>query len=79
MTARNSEYNSLYKTMIYDSECSDHFTFDKNRFIDEIRFACEWIKTSEDLMLIEKYDTMLINAKLNERNRRLLFKDTAYI
>jgi hypothetical protein len=30
-------------------------------------------------MLIEKYDTMLVNAKLNERNRRLLFEDTAYI
>jgi hypothetical protein len=41
MTARNSEYNSLYKTMIYDSECSDHFTYDKDRFINEIRFACE--------------------------------------
>ena len=41
MTARNSEYNSLYKTMIYDSECSDHFTYNKDRFIDEIRSACE--------------------------------------
>jgi hypothetical protein len=30
-------------------------------------------------MFIEKYDTMLINAKLNEQNKRLLFKDTAYI
>jgi hypothetical protein len=30
-------------------------------------------------MLIERYDTMLVNAKLNERNRRLLFEDTAYI
>jgi hypothetical protein len=30
-------------------------------------------------MLIEKYDTMLINAKLNEKNRRLLFDNTAYI
>jgi hypothetical protein len=30
-------------------------------------------------MLIEKYDTMLVNAKLNERNRRLLFEDTVYI
>ncbi len=79
MTARNSEYNSLYKTMIYDSECSDHFTYDKDRFINEIRFACEWVKTSQDFMLIVKYDTMLVNAKLNERNRRLLFEDTAYI
>jgi uncharacterized iron-regulated protein len=40
MTA-SSEYNSLHKTMIYDSECSDHFTYDKDRFIDEIRSACE--------------------------------------
>ncbi len=78
MTA-SSEYNSLYKTEIYDSECSDHLTYDKDRFIDEIRSACEWVKTSEDLMLIEKYDTMLVNAKLNERNRRLLFEDTVYI
>jgi hypothetical protein len=30
-------------------------------------------------MLIERYDTMLINAKLNEQKRRLLFEDTAYI
>ncbi len=30
-------------------------------------------------MLIEKYDTMLINTKLNKQNRRLLFKNTAYI
>jgi hypothetical protein len=30
-------------------------------------------------MLIEKYDTMLINAKLNEKNRRLLFDNTVYI
>jgi hypothetical protein len=30
-------------------------------------------------MLIERYDTMLINAKLNEKNRRLLFDNTAYI
>jgi hypothetical protein len=65
--------------MIYDSECSDHFTYDKNRFINEIRSACEWVKTSEDLMLIEKYDTMLINAKLSKQNKRLLFEDTAYI
>ncbi len=78
MTA-SSEYNSLHKTMIYDSECSDHLTYDKDRFINEIRSACEWIKTSEDFMLIEKYDTMLMNAKLNDQNRRLLFENTAYI
>jgi hypothetical protein len=40
MTA-SSEYNSLHKTMIYDFECSDHFTYDKDRFINEIRSACE--------------------------------------
>jgi uncharacterized iron-regulated protein len=40
MTA-SSKYNPLHKTMIYDSECSDHLTYDKDRFIDEIRPACE--------------------------------------
>jgi hypothetical protein len=65
--------------MIYDSECSDHFTYDKDRFINEIRFACKWVKTFEDFMLIEKYDTMLINSKLNEQNKKLLFENTAYV
>jgi hypothetical protein len=37
----NSEYDSLHKAVVYDSECSDHFTYDKDRFIDEIRSACE--------------------------------------
>ncbi len=78
MTA-SSEYSSLHKAVMYDSEYSDHLTFDKNRFVNEIRSTCEWIKTSEDFMLIEKYDTMLINAKLNEKNRRLLFDNIAYI
>jgi hypothetical protein len=40
MTA-SSGYNPLFKTVIYDSECSDHLTYDKDRFIDEIRPACE--------------------------------------
>jgi hypothetical protein len=40
MTA-NSEYDSLHKAVVYDFECSDHLTFDKDRFIDEIRSACE--------------------------------------
>ncbi len=78
MTA-SSEYSSLHKAVMYDSECSDHLTFDKNRFVNEIRSACEWIKTSEDFMLIERYDTMLINAKLNEKKRRLLFDNTVYV
>jgi hypothetical protein len=30
-------------------------------------------------MLIEKYDTMLVNAKLNDKNRKLLFDNTVYI
>jgi hypothetical protein len=40
MTA-SSEYSSLHKAVMYNSECSDHLTFDKNRFVDEIRSACE--------------------------------------
>jgi hypothetical protein len=37
----SSGYNSLNKAVIYDSDCSDHLIFDKDRFIDEIRSACE--------------------------------------
>jgi hypothetical protein len=40
MTA-NSGYDPLHKAVVYDSECSDHLTYDKDRFIDEIRPACE--------------------------------------
>jgi hypothetical protein len=40
MTA-SSEYSSLHKAVMYDSEYSDHLTFDKNRFVNEIRSTCE--------------------------------------
>jgi hypothetical protein len=35
----DSQIHSLYKSVIYDSECSDFFTFDRDRFVDEIRSA----------------------------------------
>jgi hypothetical protein len=31
-----NEIHLLYKSVIYDSECSDSLTFDRNRFVDEI-------------------------------------------
>jgi hypothetical protein len=40
----DSQIHSLYKSVIYDFECNDSFTFDRDRFVDEIRSADEWIK-----------------------------------
>jgi hypothetical protein len=34
-----NEIHLLYKSVIYDSECSDSFTYDRNRFVNEIRSA----------------------------------------
>jgi hypothetical protein len=45
-----NEIHLLYKSVIYDSECSDSLTFDRNCFVDEIRSADEWIKISNELM-----------------------------
>jgi hypothetical protein len=51
----------LYKSVIYDSECSDSLTFDRNRFVDKIRSADEWIKISNELMNVVDYETMIFN------------------
>jgi hypothetical protein len=37
----DSQIHLLYKSVIYDSECSDPLTFDRERFVDEIRSADE--------------------------------------
>jgi hypothetical protein len=36
-----NEIHLLYKSVIYDSGCSDSLTFDRDRFVDEIRLADE--------------------------------------
>jgi hypothetical protein len=59
-----NEIHSLYKSVIYDSECSDSLTYDRDRFVDEIQSADEWIKTSNELMNVADYETMIVHDKL---------------
>ncbi len=35
------DIHSLYKSVIYDSRCSDLLTYDRDRFVNEIRSANE--------------------------------------
>jgi hypothetical protein len=35
------EIHFLYKSVIYDSECSDSLTYDRDRFVDDLRSANE--------------------------------------
>ncbi len=65
--------------VIYDSKCSQTLIFDKNRFIDEIKSANDFIKILNDYMKIAKYKTMLINDRLNEKDVLLKFYQTIYI
>jgi hypothetical protein len=36
-----NEIHFLYKSVIYDSECSDFLTYDRDRFVDNLRSANE--------------------------------------
>ncbi len=65
--------------MIYYSNCNDLFTYDLNRFVNEITFAHELIDTSNDLMMIEEYETMFIIRHINEKNRKMFFDNIVYV
>jgi hypothetical protein len=71
--------NFLWKSVIYDFDCNDSFIYDLNRFVNEMTSAHEMIDTSNDLMLIEKYETMLVIDRINEKNRRMFFDNIVYV
>ncbi len=72
--------NSLSHNVIYDFGCNQSLTYDKIRFIDgKITFASEWVDTSNDKMLVENYETMLINDKLENKTIKIKFSKTTYI
>jgi hypothetical protein len=74
-----NEIHVLYKSVIYDSECSESFTFDRDRFVDELRSANEWIKISNELMNVVNYETMIVNDKLSNKIAKLKFANTIWI
>jgi hypothetical protein len=71
--------NSLWKNVIYDSDCNDSFIYDLNRFVNQMTSAHKMIDTSNDLILIEEYETMLVINRINEKNRRMFFDKIAYV
>jgi hypothetical protein len=71
--------NFLWKNVIYDFDCNDSFIYDLNWFVNEVTFAHEMINTSNDFMLIEKYETMLVIDRINEKNRRIFFDNIVYV
>ncbi len=65
--------------MIYDFDCSDFFIYDFERFVKEITFAHEMINISNESMLIEKYESMFVNDKINKKDRRMFFDNIVYV
>jgi hypothetical protein len=74
-----NEIHLLYKSVIYDSECSDLLTYDRNRFVDDLRSADEWIKISNELINVVDYETMIVNDKLSNKIVKLKFANTIWI
>jgi hypothetical protein len=71
--------NFLRKSIIYDFDCNDSFIYDLNRFVNEITSAHEMINTSNDFMLIEEYEIMIVINCINEKNRRMFFDNIVYV
>jgi hypothetical protein len=47
--------------------------------VNEITSAHEMIDTSNESMMIEEYETMLVNDKINEKDRRMFFDNIVYV
>jgi hypothetical protein len=71
--------NLLWRSVIYDSNCNDSFIYDLNWFVNEITFAHELIDIFNELIMIEKYEIMLMINHINDKNRRMFFENIAYV
>ncbi len=65
--------------MIYDFDCSDSLIYDLERFVNEITSAHEMIDISNESMMIKEYETILVNDKINEKDRRMFFDNIVYV
>ena len=72
--------NPLYYSVVHDSGCNQTITWDKSRFINEVKPVSvpEWTSTPKGPRRIEGYGTMRVNAKRDGKPVTLLFDDTAY-
>jgi hypothetical protein len=73
------DINPLIKSVIYDSGCSDPLTYDKDRFLGEIKPASGWIKTPNGQMKVEGYGTMQVLGKSGDKTIKMEFANTAYV
>jgi hypothetical protein len=79
MFINKTSNNLLWRSVIYDSNCNDSLIYDLNRFVNEITFVLELIDTSNDSMMIERYEIMLVTNHINDKNRRMFFENIAYV
>jgi hypothetical protein len=79
MSIKKTFNNLLWRSVIYDSDCNDSLIYDLNRFVNEVTSVLEMIDTSNDFMLIEEYEIMLVTDRINEKNRRMFFDNIAYV
>jgi hypothetical protein len=75
------ESTPLSKSVIYDSGCSDPLTYDKDRFLGEIKPVLKdsWIKTPNGRMKVEGYGTMQVLGKSGDKTIKMEFANTAYV
>jgi hypothetical protein len=71
--------NFLWRSVIYDSDYKNSFIYDQNQFVNKMTSAHEMIDTSNDFILIEKYEIMLVIDRINEKNRRMFFDNIVYV
>jgi hypothetical protein len=79
MLINKTSNNLLWRSVIYDSDCNDSFTYDLNRFVNEITLAHELIDIFNDSIMIEKYEIMLVTNHINDKNRRMFFENIVYV
>jgi hypothetical protein len=74
------DINPLIKSVIYDSGCSDPLTYDKDRFLGQIKpVADRWIETPNGRMKVEGYGTMQVLGKSGDKTIKMEFANTAYV
>jgi hypothetical protein len=71
--------NLLWRSIIYNFDCNDSFIYDLNRFVNKMTSAHEMIDTSNDFMLIEEYEIMLVIDRINEKNWKMFFENIVYV
>jgi hypothetical protein len=75
------DINPLIKSVIYDSGCSDPLTYDKDRFLGEIKPVSKdiWIKIPNGRMKVEGYGTMQVLGKSGDKIIKMKFANTTYV